>query len=555
VEDSAGNRTTKVVTVDWIDKKIPEAQIKYYVDGKEYNPSVPTNKNVTAKVFFEEEGSPVTVTNNSGSAEYEFTGNGSFSFMFRDEAGNEGSITATVNKIDKVPPTGYIVYSYTGWTNKDVTVTLVASDDMNDIIIINNPTNEYVFTENGTFTFQFMDTTGNTATAGAVVTRIDKKAPVLSYYLSTEEITPFSVYAFVTADEDITVINNNGKTSRQFNSNGEFTFIAKDRAGNESEITVAVTNISKETTPVVLKYSTKDPTNGDVFVTIEPKDGSSYIYVTNNNGQKKIKFTENGEFVFKYKNAAGIEGEAVASVSNIGRTPPVVEVTYSHSQVTKDNVVATFSADEEVIYPYFVVDGKYTFEKNMKLQIPVMDKAGNTTYVIIETNLIDKNPPEIIMERQYEIVEKGGKFDEKAGITVIDDTMPDGDVEITGDYDLNTPGDYVITYTATDKVGNVTVAYKYLMVYDPDKFNVIVNGKMPIRGQITVDSKEISIETINSGGNVTVKRLINKKNMGGFKTKGDVINFVSTFSSEGYYTLYITDAERNSCIVYVFITE
>jgi len=78
---------------------------------------------------------------------------------------------------------------------------------------------------------------------------------------------------------------------------------------------------------------------------------------------------------------------------------------------------------------------------------------------------------------------------------------------------------------------------------------------MPVSGQITVDSKEISIETINSVGNVIVKRLINKKNIGDFKTKGDVINFVSTFPSEGYYTLYITDAERNSCIVYVFITE
>ena len=282
--------------------------------------------------------------------------------------------------------------------------TLVAADDVNEVIVTNNPSEAYTFSENGSFTFEFRDSAGNTRTAVATVSKIDKILPQLSCKLSTEETTPFSVYAFVEADEPVTIMNNNGKTSRQFTSNGEFTFIAKDRSGNISEMLVSVTNISKETTPVVLTYSSIGATNEDVFVTIAPKDSQSLIYVTNNSGQKIRKFSENGEFTFTYKNAAGIEGEAVASVSNIDKTPPKVSVAYSHTEITREDVVAAFTADKEVIYPYNVIEAKYTFTENGKLQIPVKDKVGNITYVIIETKLIDKTAPEITLDNQYEAI-------------------------------------------------------------------------------------------------------------------------------------------------------
>lgn len=553
--DNAGNRTGYTEIVDWIDKDTPVAEVKYYVDGTEYDITEPTNKNVVAKVNFDKGGSPVRITNNSGDMEYEFSSNGSFIFMFTDSAGNESSIKATVSNIDKVPPTGYIVYSYTGWTNKDVTATLAASDDVNKVSIINNPSDVYTFSENGSFTFEFRDSAGNRGIAAASVSKIDKTPPKLTYELSTNDNTPFPVYAFLKADEVVTIINNEGKTSRQFSSNGEFTFKARDRAGNISEITAVVTNISKETTPVVFTYSTTDVTNEDVYAEIAPKDDYSMIYVTNNSGQKIKKFTENGEFTFNYKNAAGIPGEASASVSNIDKTPPEVNVTYSHSEITKDDVVASFTADEEVTYPHIVVDGKYRFTKNMKLQIPVRDKAGNIKYVVAETDLIDKNPPVITMNNQFEAIEMGRDFDVNSGVTVTDDKGLKGDVVISGDYDVNVVGDYVITYSATDNAGNVSAKEKYLTVYDPEKFNVIVNGKMAGQGQITTDSRDIAIETINSGGRVKAKMLTGKKNTGDFKTKGAVIELSSRFPSEGYYTLYITDDERNSQLIYIFIAE
>jgi len=191
----------------------------------------------------------------------------------------------------------------------------------------------------------------------------------------------------------------------------------------------------------------------------------------------------------------------------------------------------------------------------MKLLIPVEDKVGNKVNVIIETNLIDKKAPEITFENQYEVLKLGSKFNVEEGVTVTDDTALEGEAAISGDYNANIAGDYVITYTATDKAGNVSKAYKYLTVYDPNKFNVIVNGRMTSMGQITVDSKDIVIKTINSSGKVKAKILPSKKNIGDFKTKGEVIELVSIFPSQGYYTLYITDDERNSRLVYLFIAE
>lgn len=555
IEDNAGNRAEETVTVDWIDKDIPVAEITYYVDGARYDIAKPTNKNIVAKITFNEGGSPVRVTNNGGSGEYEFGANGSFTFMFTDSAGNTSSMAAAVAKIDKAAPQGYVTYSYTGWTNKDVSATLVAEDDANEVMITNNPSPVYTFTENGSFIFEFRDSAGNVGTAVANVSKIDKVPPRLSYKLSTNEKTPFAVYAFLEADEPITIVNNEGKTFRQFNANGELTFVAKDRAGNTSEIIAVVSNISRETTPVVLTYSKTTPTNEDVYVTVAPKDENIMIYVTNNNGQKTKKFIENGEFVFNYINAASIIGETVASVSNIDKVPPQVSATYSHVEITKEDVIATLGADKEVSYPYFVVDGKYKFTENMKLQIPVQDQVGNITYKTIETNLIDKTPPEIKIDQQYQVLKLGAQFDPHAGVTAVDNMGLNGDMSVSGNYDPNAAGDYVIAYTAVDQAGNVSIKEKYLTVYDPNQFNVIVNGRMANGGQITLDKRDIVIEAINSGGLLKAKMLPGKKHIGDFKTQGEFIGLSSKLPSPGYYTLYITDDERNGQLVYLFILE
>ena len=556
VKDGAGNITEQTVAVDYIDKAVPAATVTYYVDGNVYDTDVPTNKNVTAKVTFDEGGAPVEIVNNEGLTEYEFLSNGNFIFMFKDLAGNAGEIEAVVSEIDKIAPTAYVTYSKSSWTNADVVATLHASDDKNNVIITNNDAKEnYTFTQNGEFVFEFKDEAGNISSTKAEVSVIDKTAPTLSYTLSTSDPTPFSVFATVSADEKVTFINNEGKPSRQFTSNGEYRFEVVDKAGNTAEINVSVTNISKETTPVKLEYSVTAPTNEDVFVTIAPSDGKSYIYVTNNNGQKTKRFTENGEFTFIYKNAAGIEGEATASVTNIDKTAPVVTVSYSHNAVTNQDVTATFICEENAEFPYLIVDSKYVFNSNNKIQFPVKDAAGNVANVIAETNLIDKNAPVIEIQAPYEIIEIGDAFNVMKGVSASDENELSGDIIAEGTVDTSEAGSYTITYKAEDIAGNRAEAQKCVTVYDPDSFNVFVNNQLAMGNQISLGSPKLDITVLNAEGNLTVKYLPGKKYVGDFKTGGTDISLDGELPGVGYYTIYLLDSDRNARLVYVFVQE
>ncbi len=74
----------------------------------------------------------------------------------------------------KLTPTAEIVYDITESTNKNVTAKLVnASTDIT--ITNNNNSDTYVFTENGQFTFEFIDKYGNIGQATATVNWIVKK--------------------------------------------------------------------------------------------------------------------------------------------------------------------------------------------------------------------------------------------------------------------------------------------------------------------------------------------------------------------------------------------
>jgi len=95
--DEAGNSSTESsVTIDWIDKTEPSGSISY-------NTSLPTNGPVVATLTTIDENK-VEITNNGGSNQYEFTTNGSFTFEFRDAAGNTGSKAAQVTWIDTLAP-------------------------------------------------------------------------------------------------------------------------------------------------------------------------------------------------------------------------------------------------------------------------------------------------------------------------------------------------------------------------------------------------------------------------------------------------------------------
>lgn len=84
----------------------------------------------------------------------------------------------TVNTfvIDTAEPTAQIVYSITGITNQNVNATITGfSETVTGLNAVS-----HLFTGSGIFVFTFSDLVGNTGSATATVTWIDKENPVVT---------------------------------------------------------------------------------------------------------------------------------------------------------------------------------------------------------------------------------------------------------------------------------------------------------------------------------------------------------------------------------------
>ncbi len=309
--DVSGNSGSAVATVSNIDKIAPVATIGY-------NPTIMTNGSVIATL---DPSESVIVTNNGGSFIYTFDDNGTFMFEFKDAAGNTGSVEATVNNIDKSLPGGIITYSTTAPTNGSVTATL---DPSEDVIVTNNDGSfSYTFDTNGSFTFEFVDDAGNTGSAEAIVSNIDKVTPTAEIGYNPSAPTNGSVTATLNPSEDVIVTNNDGSLSYTFTDNGTFTFEFVDTAGNTGSAEAVVTNIDKTVPTATVSYDITVITNHNVIATLIP---SKPVTITNNGGALEYVFTENGNFTFEFVDAAGNTGSTEATVNNIDKIYPVISL-------------------------------------------------------------------------------------------------------------------------------------------------------------------------------------------------------------------------------------
>ena len=388
----SGNAGIAVASVDWIDKKAPIATISYDIENKL------TNKDVTATITFNKEN--VQILNNDGNNTYKFELNGEFTFKFRDQVGNEGTATAEVEWIDKKVPVPTVTYSINDITNQDVTATVTF--DKAGVTIVNDKGQEiengntYTFTENGSHEFKFVGPAGNTGTATAEVTWIDKTPPAAIITYDISEPTNKDVTATVTFDEGgVTIVNDEGQEIENgdkyvFTQNGSYTFNYVGPLGNLGTAVATVNWIDKTAPTAQIDYSKTSPTNEDVTVTLV--NASEEITITNNNGNNTYTFTENGTFTFEFIDRVGNKGTAIATVNNIDKKVPVATITYSTEQPTTDKVIATITFDKENVT---VVGGNtHVFTKNDEYTFEFEDEFGNKGTAIAKVDWIkEKEEP------------------------------------------------------------------------------------------------------------------------------------------------------------------
>ena len=366
---------------------VPTAQV-------EYSTTEITNQDVTATLI--NESTDITVTNNNGSKTYTFTENGEFTFEFEDSKGTKGTAKAEVRCIDKVVPTATISYNISELTDENVIATLTNPSE--EITITNNDGNEtYTFTENGEFTFEFVDRAGNKGTVKAKV-----------YWIMTEEqkyeelkeqiIKIIEDYRSKATEEEL----NNKKVNQEEKKK---VVEAYNRLKNEdkTEYTDFINKINAGGKPVITLvekiYSVKYGTEMNLYDFITIKDNEDGNIEAN---ADNVKITTNLDT--KNPGTYNVEFEVTDSDNNVTRATmqvivqepeiPTVEIEYSTTEPTTENVVATLvNESTDIIVTNNNGSKSYTFTENGEFTFEFVDSVGNTGKITAKVDWIEKEQP------------------------------------------------------------------------------------------------------------------------------------------------------------------
>ncbi len=331
-------------------------------------------------------------------------------------------------------PTAGIGYSTTEPTQENVVARLLNISSAN-YEILSEGGDTHTFTENGEFTFRFVDKeTGLEGSAVAKVDWIDRNAPTALIEYSPNSATNHSVTVTLKPSEKVTVTNNGDYTvdedgniynidgvmipglkadengdvwdtngnyitnvnpfTYEFLSNGEFTFEFVDAAGNKGTATAKVDWIDTKAPKATIEYDITSLTNKNVTASISFDEEN--VTVTNNNKKTNYVFTKNGEFTFEFRDAAGNTGSITAKVDWIDKVAPTAELKYEKQ---KDKViVSVINPSKEITFKEG--NGIYEYTKNGNYEIIFYDSLGNVGKLIAtidsfkDENNDDENKPE-----------------------------------------------------------------------------------------------------------------------------------------------------------------
>ena len=301
-------------------------------------------------------------------------------------------------------PTAGVAYSTTKPTNGVVVARLI--NPSTEITITNNGGSDtYVFTENGNFTFEFVDANGNTGSAMAKVDWIDKSEPTVdvNYGLDADKKLTIlldniseDVYLLDKDNNKINYIevNTNKKVtniSYLDNSGNIYKVLDKDENGNTTKITYknTIKNTIENPTDNIIKVETYVTTLTDGVVTGEEYfDNEGNVVTGLTDAEKELLRTlqqtarsnpleqaleTSGEYEFKLVDKSGNMLYKTIRVDYIDNSDTIIasDITYNITNLTNTDVVAT-------INPYIIdTNGKH-------VSVEMVNNDKNKTYTFIE---------------------------------------------------------------------------------------------------------------------------------------------------------------------------
>ena len=326
------------------------------------------------------------------------------------QGGKADGTKFTVSIEDTTPPEVEVKYSTTNLTNQNVTVTITANEEIQKVEGWTLSTGKTILTkvyeQNGEETVTITDIAGNETTQEIEVNNIDKIKPELEVSYNPNSLTNQNVTVTVRANEEIRELewwslSTDQKTLiKIYEQNTTETINITDIAGNSTAQEISINYIDKIAPKAVVKYSTLNPTNQNVIVTIEVDKEIREVEGWTLDQSKKVltkEYEQNGEEEVTITDLAGNEITAIVNVNNIDKIPPELEIKYSTTEPTEENVIVTIIANEEIQIPDGWIEGEdkniiyKEYDANTEEIVVIKDLAGNETEANIKIeNIIKK---------------------------------------------------------------------------------------------------------------------------------------------------------------------
>lgn len=259
--------------------------------------------------------------------------------------------------------------------------------------------------------------------------------------------------------------------------------------------------------------------NGEAHITIEGGadyheqgatatdgvDGDVYVEISGTVDTKKV-----GEYTITY--SARDEANNKSSISRIvevvDTTPPSIilngeSILYVEfeNEYQELGVTASDNIDEDISVTIFgIVDtsklGEYVLTYSAK------DRQNNTAKSVKRiVHVIDTTPPNIVLNGEATLTIELEREYEEHGAVAKDNVDSDVNVIISGSVNTSKVGEYIVTYSASDKSNNIASITRTVQVVDLTPPNLVLNGESII--EIIVNRGEYKELGATATDNVT----------------------------------------------------
>ncbi len=356
------------ITVENSDDWTKEKTVKVYAEDE-----TSAIASVVYKTATEDEGENAKFAD--GAYTFNATESGTYYIVVTDVFDNVTETKIDVEKIDTTNPIiGEFAKNPSDWTNKDVTVSFAASDEVSYVAAVE------VFDETGTL--------------------------IASYNQVQAE------YSFVAED------------------NGVYNVKVTDAAGNFEEAIVTIDNIEK-TSPVigelsnngnVIYFEVTDEQSGVNNVVVKGENGNNYDVTTDEAGIYSFASDVNQTYSVTATDVAGNTATRDEAVNDIDKTVPVIgDFAGIPDAWTNEKATVTFTVTDDLsgvaqiyvydengteVASYDEVKTTYTFDADeyQKYTVKAVDEAGNEATKTTDPVKIDTNAP-VVTEAKLTLVE------------------------------------------------------------------------------------------------------------------------------------------------------